>query len=69
MSISGEVNFQPNGDLFGAVAGKINVNLQPGKTLTHVYPPRDDEGNIMLNFPMEDVESAVFIRTWEIRLE
>lgn len=38
MSVSGQVNFQPNGDFVGAVAGNANINLQPGCTLTWESP-------------------------------
>jgi hypothetical protein len=34
MSVSSYVNFQPNGTFSGSVAGNVDVNLQPGNTLT-----------------------------------
>ena len=46
MSVTGSVQFQPLGDFYGSVAGDVNVQLQPGCSLTHTDPP---EGG--LNFP------------------
>jgi hypothetical protein len=34
MSVTSYVDFQPNGDFYGAVGGDVNVNLQPNNTLT-----------------------------------
>lgn len=38
MSISGQINFQPQGDFYGSVAGNTNINLQPGCSLNWVDP-------------------------------
>jgi len=45
MSINGEIQFQPNADFYGSVAGDVMVELQPGCSLTWFPPPPD------LNFP------------------
>jgi len=69
MSVSGRVWFHPNGDFYGSVAGNADIDLWPGNTFTHTDPPIDpNTGEIMLNFPMGDVASALEIRTWEIKL-
>ena len=62
MSTLGEVNFQPGGDYYGTVAGKVNIHLSPSNTITHTDPP------LSLNFPgaFEGINSAVHIITWNI---
>lgn len=47
MSIKGIVNFQPSGDFTGCVAGNVDVNLQPGNTISWISP--EGKG---LDFPM-----------------
>ncbi len=69
MSIDGEVNFQPLADFHGSVAGNVEINLQPGCTLTHTWPKTDADGNILLNFPVGTVPSDVAILTWDISLQ
>ncbi len=39
MSLLGTVDFNPSGEFYGAVFGKIKVNLQPNYTITHTTPP------------------------------
>ena len=66
MSVEGTVNFQPNGDFHGSVAGNVEVNLQPGTSLTWNGPPPT------LKYPgAEPSERNVIqaIRTWEISLQ
>lgn len=65
MSVAGNVNFQPNGNFYGSVAGNVDVNLQPNNTLT--WRPL---GGTTLNFPidsylMQSVTDAT-ISTWEV---
>lgn len=38
MSVEGTVWFSPSGDFYGSVAGDVEVQLQPGTTLTWVEP-------------------------------
>jgi hypothetical protein len=45
MSINGEVQFQPQADFYGSVAGDVLVDLQPNCSLIWSPPPLD------LNFP------------------
>ena len=46
MSVSGETLLQPGGDFYGAVAGSVEVGLQPGASLN--YP---EAGFGVINFP------------------
>ena len=54
MSVEGTTTFQPNGDYSGSVAGNLEVQLQPGVTVTHIDPP--DE----FNFPSLDPEKQKY---------
>jgi hypothetical protein len=66
MSIFGGVNFQPNGTLYGSVAGR-DVEIGSGGVITYTDPPRDpDTGECLLNFPWDAVERTVRILTWDI---
>jgi hypothetical protein len=66
LSVLGGINFQPNGTLYGSVAAR-DVEIGSNGFLTHTDAPTDPEtGEQLLNFPMEDVERAVKILTWEI---
>ena len=63
MSVTGTVNFQPQGDFYGSVAGDVNINLQPGSSLfwNGAPPP--------LKYPgaePSDRNVIQAIRTWEI---
>ena len=65
MSVEGTVNFQPNGDFYGSLAGNVNVNLQPGCSLIWNGPPPE------LKFPGSEPSTTNVIqaiRTWEISL-
>ena len=53
MSVDGIINFQPIGDFYGAVAGDIEVTLQPGCTLTHT------EYGGGLEFPTGDPKTEI----------
>lgn len=61
MSVAGEVQFQPLGDFHGALAGDLNVQLQPNCTLDHTDPP---EGG--LNFPDVLARAVSTINTYNI---
>jgi len=38
-SLTGTVNFHPQGDFYGSVAGDVEVNMQPGTSITWTPPP------------------------------
>jgi len=63
MSLNGTVSFNPNGDFYGSIAGDVEVNLQPGSTLTWSIPPYED-----LNFPTEDYVGKTLLKIiiWDI---
>jgi hypothetical protein len=61
MSVEGKVNFQPNGDFYGSVAGDTNINLQPGCTLNWINP-----GVAELDMPGH-FNNVSGIKTWTIR--
>ncbi len=66
MSVQGEVNFHPGGsggDFYGSLAGKLNIDLASGITITYTEPPPD------LNFPgpEQGIEMNVDIRTWKVK--
>ena len=65
MSVSGETTLQPGGDFYGAVAGSVEVDLQPGTSVN--YPPGGfEEGD--LNFPgfTEDKSIYYSIESWKV---
>jgi len=68
MSINGEVNFQPNGDYYGSVAGELVVNSQPGGYIE--WKDWRELGECELNFPNVDEDDttgkSLAVRTWEI---
>jgi len=65
-SVSGTTKLQPSGDFYGAIAGSVWVDVQPGYTPTIIYPPggfEDDD----LNFPGFGGTQLVYrIASWEI---
>ncbi len=61
MSVEGMVYFAPQDDFNGSVAGKVDINLQPGTTLTHSLDPYE----MNLNFPIDDYD-VWLSRTWSI---
>ena len=61
MAVTGSVNFQPTGDFVGAVAGNIEVNLQPNCCLQWVSPPG------ALNLPGVESNLIGEIKTWTIK--
>ncbi len=62
MSVSGQVNFQPQGDFVGAVCGDTSITLQPNCTLTWQSP-----GVGQLGIPgLYNTLSTSAIKTWTI---
>ena len=63
MSVSGQTLLQPGGDFYGSIAGSVEVDLQPGTSLT--YP--EDEGWFEdLNFLIGVQELIYSIYSWDI---
>lgn len=69
LSLCGTVHLHPAGTagmLYGSVAAQ-DVYLGSGDILTHTPAPTDpDTGEQVLSFPMDAVETAVKILTWDI---
>lgn len=61
LSVSGQINFQPQGDFVGSVAGDTSITLQPNCTLTWMDP---GVGN--LNLPGLYIQVSG-IKNWDIR--
>jgi hypothetical protein len=62
MSVSGKTWLQPGGNIYGAIAGSVEVDLQPGTTLNY---PGTGFGNI--NFPGCTAGRFVYsIASWEV---
>ena len=62
MSVSGETLLQPQGDFYGAVAGSVEVQLQPGTSLNY---PEGGFGD--LNFPgCSGAQLTYGIASWDI---
>jgi len=59
MSINGEINFKPNGDFTGSLAGNVNVDLSPGTNFSWTDP-----AGTGVNFPFEGEKMRVF--SWNI---
>lgn len=66
MSVEGTVWFNPGSDFYGAIAGNVEVQLQPGVSATWTPPPTEEEGGV--NFPGGGGGGGVDwgIYTWEI---
>jgi len=63
MSIEGTIHFQPQGDFYGALAGNVEVQMQPNSSIQWNGP---EPG---LNFPIEGAGGGGLlwgIHTWEI---
>jgi hypothetical protein len=65
LSVLGTTTLTPSGEIYGAIAGAIEVYVQQGEEPTITYPPAgfDGEG---LNFLIGIVELAYGIVTWEV---
>ena len=64
MSVSGKTTLQPGGVFYGAIAGSVEVDLQPGTSLN--YPETGFEG--LINFPgfVEPNQLVYIIASWEV---
>ena len=63
-SVSGKTLLQPSGDIYGAVAGSVDVDVQPGVEPTITYPPG---GFGDLNFPgCSGAHLTYGIASWDI---
>ena len=71
MSLDGMVDFHPQGDFSGSIAGECNVYLAPGNTCNWVPYPEDPE--TPLNFPGFDEtdpsgpSTSLSILSWQIK--
>jgi len=64
LSVSGTTTLQPGGNFYGAVAGSVEVDLQPG---THINYPTGGFGGYGLNFLMGTQKLLVYsIASWEV---
>ncbi len=65
-SVRGTTQLQPSGDFYGAIAGSLWVDVQPGYTPTITYPP-GGFGDEDLNFPgFGGTQLAYSIYSWEV---
>ena len=64
LSVSGKTLLQPSGDIYGAVAGSVDVDVQPGAEPNITYPPG---GFGDLNFPGSSGAKIIYgIASWEV---
>jgi hypothetical protein len=63
MSINGTITAQPHGEFYGSFAGDVEVQTQPGSTITWSDPSGEN-----LNLPPGGL-SGMQIKTWEISLQ
>jgi len=64
MSVSGETLLQPGGDFYGAIAGSVEVDLQPGTSLNYPEAGFGDD----INFPGfgEPTQLVYSIYSWDV---
>ena len=64
LSVSGETTLQPGGDFYGAIAGSVEVDLQPNTSVN--YPEAGFGG--LINFPgfVEPKQLVYSIASWEV---
>jgi len=63
MSVEGETFLQPNGDFYGSIAGSVEVQLQPGSSVSYPEGGFDD---YELNF-LIGIKMLIFhIASWEV---
>jgi len=62
LSILGTTTVHPSGDIYGAIAGKVNVDLHQGSTPTTTYPA----GGFNSTFPLIEASRTYGIASWEI---
>jgi hypothetical protein len=63
MSIFGTTNVQPGGDFFGAIAGNVEIQLQPGTSINY---PEDEGWYGDLNFLIGVKKLVYSIASWEV---
>jgi hypothetical protein len=63
LSALGTTRLQPQGDIYGAVAGSVEVGLQPGTSITY---PAGGFGSSDLNFPTGIQYLVYSIASWEV---
>jgi hypothetical protein len=63
MSILGTTSVQPGGDFFGAIAGSVEVQLQPGTSINY---PEDEGWYSDLNFLIGVKKLVYSIASWEL---
>jgi hypothetical protein len=63
LSVSGETLLQPHGNIYGAVAGSVDVDLQPGTSITYPTGGFDSDS---LNF-LTGIQKLIYsIASWEV---
>ena len=64
MSVSGETTLQPGGDFYGAIAGSVEVDLQPNTSVNYPEAGFGDD----INFPGfgEPAQLVYSIYSWEV---
>jgi hypothetical protein len=62
-SISGETLLQPGGDFYGSIAGSVEVQLQPGTSLSY---PEEEGWYGDINFPIGVQQLVYSIYSWEV---
>jgi hypothetical protein len=66
LSVSGTTLLQPSGNFYGAIAGSMEVQIQPGHEPTITYPP-EGFGGYNLNFPsLVEIGLVYSIASWEV---
>jgi len=65
LSVLGTTTLQPSGEIYGAIAGGIEVYVQQGEEPAIIYPPDgfDEEG---LNFLIGVIKLVYEVATWEV---
>jgi hypothetical protein len=63
LSVAGTTSVQPSGDLYGAIGGKIDVDISQGSTPSTTYPA-DGFGNS--TFPRVEAGRTYSIASWEV---
>jgi len=63
MSVSGTTQVQPGGDFYGAIAGSVEIELQPGTSIN--YPDTEGWGDD-LNFLIGVQKLVYSIASWEL---
>jgi hypothetical protein len=66
LSVLGTTQMQPSGDFYGALAGSVDVVVQPGHNPTITYP-EGGFGNAGLDFPTGIQYLVYSIASWEVK--